>query len=268
MNYTISFNQPCALAVGLDLQECVIVCGIASMFASSSIQEYVHDDICYKWIAPSKLLADLPILKFKKRSMMDKIKSLEDKGIIQRCPENQKLGKSFYRAGDKWDLLFYKQPMQENAYPYAENCTPPMQENAYPPMQENAHYTNTINPDINNTNIKDSSALDFFEKEIWGNYGKHGNKQSALKAFQQIPKKDYAEVRAGIEKYVDWLKAKGDYKTHFQKHLSTYLNRKCWQDELPAITSRPSSFAKNGKLQMPDWGKGLGAIDATDDVAF
>ncbi len=136
MNYHISINQRAALALGLSLIEAVIADAFRGMLSSPKIEEKIHGNTSYKWVAVQKLIDDLPLLDLKPRAMAGYIASLEAKGVIQRCPENQKLGKGFFKAGQNFDALF-------NDDTYAKNCIPPMQKIAYNP--------NTNNPDTNNS---------------------------------------------------------------------------------------------------------------------
>jgi hypothetical protein len=238
MNYTIYINQPACLALGLDLTDGAIVDSIKSMLASSKIETFIHEGIVYKWIAPSKLLADMPILNIKKRALMGRIKGLEEKGIIDRCPANQSLGKAYYKSGANWDNLFSKQPMQMNAHPYANECIPPMQIDAHPPMQQNAHYPNTID---NNTKDRESNSPPppFVESN-----------RKALKATIENKRKfsTLAEIQSeiGKQEYSDHLSQFSAYQKLNDKSafLLDFAQRNCineygslkkhWKDDLKA----------------------------------
>ena len=226
MNYTIYINQPACLALGLDLPDAAIVDGIKSMLASSKIETFIHKGIVYKWIAPTKLLADVPILKIKKRALMGRIKALEDKGIIDRCPANQELGKSYYKSGANWDCLFSKQPMQPNAHPMQIDAYPPMQPNAYPPMQIDAHYPNTtINP-----NTKDPiKAFSLFWDDYHSITGKaKTDKEACLKYWNKLK----ADERLKAHKSISAYSKTNDLK--YLKKAYTYLRDKNFNDEFKA----------------------------------
>ena len=87
---------------------------------------------------------------------------------------------------------------------------------------------------LNNKTNKLINSKEEFD-DFWDEYGKHGNRQSAEKAFSKLSKTEKELATDGAKNYVVWLKEKGDYKTSYHKHGATYLNGKSWNDELPTL---------------------------------
>jgi len=65
--------------------------------------------------------------------------------------------------------------------------------------------------------------------ELWNLYDKKVSKESSFKAFKNVPKNAYDEIRKNIPLFVKQYSDK-----QFQPHFSTYLNGKRWKDELKA----------------------------------
>jgi hypothetical protein len=65
--------------------------------------------------------------------------------------------------------------------------------------------------------------------ELWNLYDKKVSKESSLKAFKNVSKNAYDEIRKNIPLFVKQYSDK-----QFQPHFSTYLNGKRWKDELKA----------------------------------
>lgn len=111
MNYTIVINQKAVIDANLDLDalDCIIIDAIRQFFSSGRAKEYNSGGLSYKWISATKIIADCPILGLKKEAIVKRLKILELKRIIERCPDNQAMSMSFFRAGQNWDYLFKSQ---------------------------------------------------------------------------------------------------------------------------------------------------------------
>lgn len=104
----------------------------------------------------------------------------------------------------------------------------------------------TTNKDYTNKEYTNKEYSEPFEK-FWLAFGKHGNKRKAFKAFSKLPEGDKRNATQGARDYSRWLKAKGDYKSPYHKHGSTYLSNRAWEDELPSLgkeTKKPTYKAQ------------------------
>ncbi len=67
-------------------------------------------------------------------------------------------------------------------------------------------------------------------ENFWILYGKIGNKQNALKAFNRIKGVDYETIIRGLSKYQEYCRALNQ-EQRFIKHASSWLNARGWEDE-------------------------------------
>jgi len=83
--------------------------------------------------------------------------------------------------------------------------------------------------DIEQSNNKTKELInkEMVFNELWDLYGKKKAKEAAIKAFNNIPKSMYDDIRKNIPLFV-----KQFTDEQYQPHFSTYLNGKRWQDEL------------------------------------
>lgn len=94
-------------------------------------------------------------------------------------------------------------------------------------------YVNHMENENENENVIKNvkKEVDKHFEEIWELYNKKVNKQSSYKAFKRINKSQYPIIKEHIQKFV-----KTQENKQFQPHLSTYLNGKRWEDEIPNIS--------------------------------
>lgn len=100
----------------------------------------------------------------------------------------------------------------------------------------------------NNTSI--ASIKDEFEK-LWEIYPNKQGKQHAYRAYEKARKRKqdpvtYEQVKAGIEKYCEYIAAKGISKQYI-KHGSTYFNGAEWESEYdltPVQQYQPQTYQK------------------------
>lgn len=80
------------------------------------------------------------------------------------------------------------------------------------------------------TYSKEAEVGDF--DNFWNHYGKIGNKQQALKSYNQAIKKgvSHAKIIHGVTKYQNYCYAIKQEQRYI-KHASTWLNNAGWQDE-------------------------------------
>jgi len=110
-----------------------------------------------------------------------------------------------------------------------KNEDTPMSEMPIPPSQNRQLYNiHSINKD---NSIRDNKAYTEAFEILWQSYGKRGNKQTSRKAFLRLSDKD---KRAMIQRIPEYVTAhQNANKMEFLPHLSTFINQRRWEDELP-----------------------------------
>jgi hypothetical protein len=109
---------------------------------------------------------------------------------------------------------------------------PPMTSMTPPRVNDDTPPVSSMTPIITNTNNKDYFTLythDF--EEVWEAYEKVGVKMTAAKAWSKIPHGIRKEVLDHIREYIRLHKDVD--KMTFLPHLSTYLNQRRWESEMP-----------------------------------
>ena len=97
--------------------------------------------------------------------------------------------------------------------------------------------SNLIPPSYQDCNSNKDNSIKIIDKNIsmfetiWNLYQKKGVKQTAKKAFDKLRADEIEIIQTHIPKYIE-CHEKAD-KMDFIPHLSTYLNQKRWNDELP-----------------------------------
>lgn len=90
--------------------------------------------------------------------------------------------------------------------------------------------------------ININKDISMFET-IWNLYKKKGVKETAKKAFGKLSKDEIDLIQSHIPKYID-CHEKAE-KVDFIPHLSTYLNQKRWNDELPYLSKKQIELTSN-----------------------
>lgn len=80
----------------------------------------------------------------------------------------------------------------------------------------------------NSTSKNSTSIIDEWFEKVWVQYGRKGNKQSALRYWRKLSDKDRKDIEASIPAYLQ------SREPQFRKDLSGYINPtyKRWQDEI------------------------------------
>jgi len=154
----------------LDLHDMVIIDAIRCFFASGKAKEYSTGGLSYRWISAKKIIEDCPVLNLKKDAVVKRVKVLESKKILERSPDNQIMGMSFFRAGANWDILFRYEATDIDT-PLAIHIPSPTDVGSKPlaihvptptDMDTNYHNTNIIN--TNNQKTKSEEKEDGAKK--------------------------------------------------------------------------------------------------------
>ena len=111
-----------------------------------------------------------------------------------------------------------------------------------------------ITTDKNNKNIKnnkndkkDRYIGDF--DSLWNLYGKIGNKQQALKAYNKAIKgTSHEEIIRGLTNYQQYCRDLGQ-EQRFIKHASTWLNNRGWEDDYTVRAVESNDSRRSRELQ-------------------
>lgn len=93
--------------------------------------------------------------------------------------------------------------------------------------------------DINKKSIINTPKSVFGFDEFWDAYDKKTGRKNCEKLYAKIPEQDRAKIKAHVPQYVA---ATPDKK--YRKDPQTYLNGKCWEDEI--ITNNGGGYGWNG----------------------
>lgn len=239
MKFNININQKAIINNGLDIDlvDAAIIDCLRNMFAASWCSEMVINGIAYKWIAATKVVEEMPLLKLKKNAVQKRLRNIEALGLIERSPENQSMGRSFFRATRKLDLLFSSQGADTDMH-LGKNIPTPLVSASQPPWDINPTYNNTIDNNTidNNTKSADSKNQlgDVPLKEKNEVLGKGNKTAPDLKADTSVKK----EKKSSGQK-----KKSADYpedEVVFPAHLDNEGFRAVWWGEY-----RP--YRKEGK---------------------
>ncbi|WP_340112970.1 hypothetical protein [Maribellus mangrovi] len=95
----------------------------------------------------------------------------------------------------------------------------------------------------NNNENNDNKLFEHF----WDLYDKKIGKQKCIKLWQKLSKDEIEKIMVHFPKYVESTQEK-----QFRMHPSTYLNGKCWNDEIISIAPKESKQEKiNRQLLKP-----------------
>ena len=102
---------------------------------------------------------------------------------------------------------------------------------------------------LNSINSIDKSANKNLEKQnedfsfahIWKSYPKKKNKEQSEKAFNRLSKKEFVIFSKGLERHLKYWKD-NDVDVQFIPLLSTFINKKRYNDELDAHISEKKAF--------------------------
>jgi len=187
----------------------------------------------YCW-ATNGYFADL--YKVSKVSISKWISQLVEKGYLH--------SEIIYKEGTKEILNRYLRIVGEGTQ---DNFNTPTQDNFNTPTQEKFKDNNTLinNTLINNTvnkkrdiNTLTKKAIEQEFEALWKLYPRKEGKKNALNSYVKARKEGkttYAEVEKGIERYIEYIKARKKDK-ELIKHGSTWFNQHAWTDEYDAAS--------------------------------
>ncbi len=102
----------------------------------------------------------------------------------------------------------------------------------------NGQSKDSIDKPITNNQLTTEPLFDDFDK-FWNLYGKKIDQKKCKEKWAKLPKSDRDKIFETLPLYV-----KSTPELKFRKHPLTYINGKCWDDELP---SKSNSNGYNGR---------------------
>ena len=156
-------------------------------------------------------------------AIMSSLKELEAKGYLYRERYINELGYRMARY-HLYDIPTFDRPTAENLHRGF-----PHEENAYvvkPPGY--------IKKDSSNQENSLKQSYDF--EKFWDAYGKKVDRVKCEKAWNKLSKDEIEKINTTVELYV---KSKSDIQ--FRKNPLSYLNGKCFNDELPGYTNNQNN---------------------------
>lgn len=188
--------------------------------------------------ASNEYLAEM--LRISIDSLQRDLRSLEDQKLIRR------------------DLLIVNGQTRRRLYPLTANLHPsPSQESGAVVSDLPSMGLQNCDPDKdrNNNQIEIGKKIDEFRAslenlfpQIWAYYGKVGNRKSAHQKWLKLNQDEFKKIMGHLPQYLE-AHRKAD-KMKFLPHLTTYLNQKRWEDEIPYQQNED----KLSKIQNVNWG--------------
>jgi hypothetical protein len=148
-------------------------------------------------------------------AIMSSLKELEAKGYLYRERYINELGYRMARY-HLYDIPTFDRPTAENLHRGF-----PHEENAYAVKP-----SGYIKKDSSNQENSLKQSYDF--EKFWDAYGKKVDRVKCEKAWNKLSKEEIEKINTTVELYV---KSKSDIQ--FRKNPLSYLNGKCFNDELP-----------------------------------
>ena len=252
--YTLFIDQRECMRLGITNINQAIIFDLLSS-ASKWAKTIVIDGEVYYWVARQAISKQLPILDLKPDTVYRHLKKLAELGVITHlksgkkdCIKLTKLGKSYY-VGNKSEL---------KEKPYVGNESENDQNSEMNPSKlgnesENnsdlnpTYKTTSIYKNKNNKKLNSKELSIFLENKfttLWQNnsFEKVG-KDNAKKAYIKLCKtrwKTEEKISEATDFIIKDIAERFDYigerKSPLKnKHLSSYLNQKGWQDESTEI---------------------------------
>ena len=218
MKYSININQYSAVGLGLDIIDLAILDSIASFILSGRSEKIVIGMNAYYWVSAKSIIEDLPLLGIStERGINKRVDKLIDAGMLSRCPENERLHKSFIAIGPR----YYSYEREEEAGTKRQNLEQPF------------HPTRNESSSDNNTN--DYYIPPYISKDIYAPLEK-----SPAKKRNPKEKKEYAEGVSLTEgEYGRLCDEYGKERTEAAiRYLSSYKREKGYKTKDDNLTLR------------------------------
>ena len=214
MKYTITINQKAIVELGfqdkLDFIDLAIFDFITDFMLCEDCKKMNVGNEQYFWIKADLIIENLPLLGITTtRGINKRIDKLVDCALLERCPDNQVLHQSFYKAGKNYKKYTF--------FTWNENSKPAWNESS----DNNNKQDNNNNKQDKEKEIqkKKKGYTQEFE-EAWKLYNRKGGKQEAFKRWCALTDKEKELALAHIPFYMQ------SNDIQFLKDFEGYLNKK------------------------------------------
>lgn len=108
MKYNIHINQFCWEKndfKSLDIIDLALFDAIRCFMISSKAETIAIDRQVYYWVSPDLLIKEMPLLGITTpRGINKRLENLIDAKLLERCPNNQSIKRSYFKMGEKYNL--------------------------------------------------------------------------------------------------------------------------------------------------------------------
>lgn len=214
MKYTITINQKAIVELGLqdklDFIDLAIFDFITDFMLCEDCKKMNVGNEQYFWIKADLIIENLPLLGITTtRGINKRIDKLVDCELLERCPDNQVLHQSFYKAGKNYKKYTF--------FTWNENSKQAWNESSdNNNKQDNNNNKNNKEKEIQK---KKKGYTQEFE-EAWKLYNRKGGKQEAFKRWCALTDKEKELALAHIPFYIQ------SNDIQFLKDFEGYLNKK------------------------------------------
>lgn len=146
MLYNIVINQKAVIdnKWNLDLYDISVFDAMHKiLYFFPDIKSIIHDNKEWFWINYDLIRQQLPLIQYQDNWYRNTIKRLQDCGLIDIYPDNQKLGKTYFRLGKNAHKMFLEVSVNNIQEPPLKQVDPSTQTSATPPLKRvDNNYTN------------------------------------------------------------------------------------------------------------------------------
>lgn len=146
MQYTLNINQPAAIALGMNMSECAVMCLLVTMPAWAARETVDGKD--FHLMTDSKLVQELPLVSGSAATFRRLIDQLVKKGLVEKILVNRM---RYLRCTEK--AMTWVFGTAQNCAPSpdtAQKCTPEVRKNAHSDRSKMRTYQYTNNQYTNN----------------------------------------------------------------------------------------------------------------------
>jgi hypothetical protein len=163
--WNININQKAVIdnKLDLDINDVAIIYFLIVFSASKNCVSLECNGKRYYWFSTGLIKSNLPLLRIgSERGIYKRITNLIESQLLERHPDNQRLGKSFYCFTAKTDLLVFS-PFEQKAQGANESSEP---------VNESSEQTFTppMNFRSDNNSIKDHCIKENKSLSLWGDF--------------------------------------------------------------------------------------------------
>jgi len=211
MKYNININQRSVVESKLDLDviDMAIFNYLESFALSGGTERIINQDKLYFWVSHSKIMEDMPMLNINTRQgVLKRIDKLIAAGLIERHPQAQRLGKSFYCFGVNYDAITHGHLTTAVVTPRQPQLSPPDNHSCHDnSIRDNSIRDNSLKSDLEKSASVQSSL--FPEEFENGTKPQEANYNLFLEVFNQTKKSRVRFLDAKSIRQLDELLKKG-----------------------------------------------------------